>query len=478
MKKTIFLLVWGYCTVVHAQKTDFYGNAQAVCSEVTTSTYDTEIKSYIQQLLAKAGRTKDEYIVSGCKTTPNCQAAFLYGKPYILFNPEFWESLKNFNFAVKDLPKADINWVGMTILAHELGHIVNRHWEDKTKSSKQLELEADNYAGYLMYQMGATLSQTQQAMYHPSVKVSESNENYSTHPFREQRLQAIEMGYTSAKATSEINPNVALKVGEAEYLEGLKYFYGQNNVTMNYKKSFELLNTAAAKGYTKAYTMLGHFYYNGYEVSPDQTEAVVWYQKAAKSGDIDGQYFLGLMYNNGHGVNHDSQKAAIWFLKAAEQGNKNAQYYMGLKCENGWGITKSASQALNWYLKAAEQGHSKSQYEMGIIYRNGYGDTKKNYKEAIKWFSESAKQGDSDGQYGMGLSFEEGKGVKKNLFEALRWYRKAAENNSDAAQFKIGYMYENGLGVEKNIREAIKWYGKAVDQGNMNAGIRLNELLP
>jgi len=65
-----------------------------------------------------------------------------------------------------------------------------------------MELEADEYSGFIMFKLGASLSQTQEAI---RVYGSDKDDSYSTHPSKDKRLRAIEKGYNKAKGQGSNN---------------------------------------------------------------------------------------------------------------------------------------------------------------------------------------------------------------------------------------------------------------------------------
>src|SRR6185312_2225684 len=85
------------------------------------------------------------------------------------------------------------------ILAHEIGHHLDGHTEAGLKSCPAIELEADQFAGFVLGKMGATLQQSQLAMYYISTIASSK-----THPGRYDRLAAIEKGWNKAKVQKEL----------------------------------------------------------------------------------------------------------------------------------------------------------------------------------------------------------------------------------------------------------------------------------
>ena len=116
----------------------------------------------------------------------NIEASISHRKRYILYNPAYITSLNNIT---------KNKWAVMTLLAHEVGHHLNGHTIRKGGSTPKLELEADEFAGFILHKLGATLQQSQNVMYYIA-KTKESR----THPAKDSRLQAIEKGWNKAAA--------------------------------------------------------------------------------------------------------------------------------------------------------------------------------------------------------------------------------------------------------------------------------------
>ena len=118
----------------------------------------------------------------------NIEASISHRKRYILYNPAF---ITWINRATKD------KWAAIALLAHEVGHHLNGHTIKKTGSKPTLELEADEFAGFVLHKLGASLEQAQEVMnYIATTKASK------THPSRTSRMLAIENGWSKA-ANSE-----------------------------------------------------------------------------------------------------------------------------------------------------------------------------------------------------------------------------------------------------------------------------------
>ena len=125
---------------------------------------------------------------------PNVEATMKHHERYILYNPEF---VNKVNEATKD------KWASIFILAHEVGHHLEGHTEAGLRSTPAIELDADQFAGFVLCKMGATLEQAQLAMYYIS-NVAPSK----THPGRFDRLAAIEKGWNKAQMQKGSAPGV------------------------------------------------------------------------------------------------------------------------------------------------------------------------------------------------------------------------------------------------------------------------------
>lgn len=98
-------------------------------------------------------------------------------------------------------------------MAHEIGHHLQGHTLVPGGSRPPSELEADDFSGFTLYQMGAELEDAQKAM----ATFGDPNGS-ATHPPRDQRLVAIEKGWDRAKKLHPRSGGVA-KPNEVPDLE-------------------------------------------------------------------------------------------------------------------------------------------------------------------------------------------------------------------------------------------------------------------
>ncbi len=166
-------------------------------------------RDIIKEIIDVVG-LKPRFEVRESTEVPNAAAVIYNGKRYILYNAQFVASVNN---AVKT------DWAAVSILAHEIGHHLNGHTLIRGGSNPTDELEADEFSGFVLRKMGATLPQAQAAI------AALTDESYSaTHPGRSSRLTAISTGWqnantqivASAKPSTKTTPPVIAQLEDPE----------------------------------------------------------------------------------------------------------------------------------------------------------------------------------------------------------------------------------------------------------------------
>lgn len=115
---------------------------------------------------------------------------------YILYNQEFMERVKD---------ETRTNYAELAILSHEIAHHLSGHTISNTGSSYDMELEADKFAGFMLYKMGASIAETKQSFSNLPMEGS------SSHPPKAARIAAVTNGWYEAKRNGETisSPQVA-----------------------------------------------------------------------------------------------------------------------------------------------------------------------------------------------------------------------------------------------------------------------------
>ena len=140
----------------------------------------------------------------------------------------------------------------------------------------------------------------------------------------------------------------------------------------------------ANEGDAAAEFHVGSDFDDGIGVKQDQTEAAVWYRKAAAQGSAPAQYSLGCLYVFGHGVPVDISRGILLIRESADQGYTAAQSTLGSYYQRGKYVPQDYLQAASWYRKAAERGDSFSQGNLALLYESGSG-VPKDRSEAYFW---------------------------------------------------------------------------------------------
>jgi hypothetical protein len=127
---------------------------------------------------------KARFELRATREIDNAAAVVYNGKRFLLYNPDFLSAVNR---------AGHTDWAGISILAHEMGHHLNGHTLRGGGSQPADELEADEFSGFVLRKLGASLAQSQAAM----ATVSD-DQGSATHPGRTPRLAAISQGWQRA----------------------------------------------------------------------------------------------------------------------------------------------------------------------------------------------------------------------------------------------------------------------------------------
>ena len=127
---------------------------------------------------------KSRFELRATREIDNAAAVVYNGKRFLLYNPDFLNSVNR---------AGHTDWAGISILAHEMGHHLNGHTLRTGGSQPADELEADEFSGFVLRKLGASMAQAQAAM----ATVADDGGSAS-HPGRSPRLMAIGQGWQRA----------------------------------------------------------------------------------------------------------------------------------------------------------------------------------------------------------------------------------------------------------------------------------------
>ena len=178
----------------------------------------------LDRILSVTGMSK-RFVLYPCSNIDNCLATSFKGIRYILYDKYFMQEIAN----------NTSSWSKISILAHEIGHHVNGHSLDllsiasgqidapSLMEKRQMEIEADEYSGFVMQKLGASLSQAKAAL---NEYASTADDAYSSHPAKYKRLAAVERGYNRAKGKTNLSNTSSTLTAE-------DYFYRAYNAPEN-----------------------------------------------------------------------------------------------------------------------------------------------------------------------------------------------------------------------------------------------------
>jgi hypothetical protein len=195
MKQIVLFATLIFTSVLTFAQGDVTSSPKAVPGSVVDFSRPEDAQQLVTEIMNAVG-LKADFILKPAKVS-NIEAAVFKHKRYIFYNPEFMSWI---NKATND------KWAPIALLAHEIGHHLNGHTLKKRGNSQLPELEADEFAGFVLHKLGASLEQSQHIMYYiAKAKASK------THPARADRMLAIETGWNKVTTLSPASDEMALK---------------------------------------------------------------------------------------------------------------------------------------------------------------------------------------------------------------------------------------------------------------------------
>ena len=211
MKKISLVIAFLFYLVTYSQSLDYNNTYESinVCTAIQGNNFASEraADSALDDILNVIGASK-RFVLQECSNINNAVALTMNGVRYIMYDPEFMTSLSYGD-----------EWSNKFILAHEVGHHINGHTVDvlAANSSNKVslstrriqELESDEFAGFVLGRLGASLSDALSGVQ----SLSDKDDSYSTHPRRSKRIAAIKKGFK--ESGGYVNPsNVSVKKGK------------------------------------------------------------------------------------------------------------------------------------------------------------------------------------------------------------------------------------------------------------------------
>ncbi len=145
---------------------------------------DATVDQMVTDIVYYSGLRRNFRVQQG--NVPNAAAMVRGSERFLVYNPNF----------INEVADATGNsWGPYSVMAHEIGHHLQGHTIQPGGSRPDIELEADEFSGFVVAHMGGKLEEAQAAM-----SVFGSRSGSATHPARDQRLSAIKSGWDRARS--------------------------------------------------------------------------------------------------------------------------------------------------------------------------------------------------------------------------------------------------------------------------------------
>ncbi len=292
--------------------------------------YTYEASGEAQDIVAKilqANVLPQNFIIKSADCN-NALATTVGRQRYILYSTSFLENFK------KD---ARTKWASYCVLAHEIGHHLSNHDLEETdpKIRRRYELEADRFAGGIMYRLGATLDEAQAGINTFSLENASS-----THPPKRARLEAVAVGWKQAE---ELADQASSPMGQVSKDSDEKKLFDKAVAEKNDEKAMELLDQVIEmkEDYADAYLERGKRRLNNYspedirprfnlqEILEDFNTYILMRPKNSTAFSSRAQVYLGLgrdsaaLADCNHAIRLDNKNAEAYFVRSIVKRNDN-----------------------------------------------------------------------------------------------------------------------------------------------------------
>jgi TPR repeat protein len=225
-----------------------------------------------------------------------------------------------------------------------------------------------------------------------------------------------------------------------------------------YLTALNLARPRAEAGDGAAQTLMAEILSRGLGVPRNETEAAMWYQRAAEQGVPEAQFQYALLLMDGRFVKKDEKEAYALLQAAAEAGNQLAQFNFAQLLVRREPGDSGMAKAVVYYERAAGAGVADAQYAMAQVYANGVGGRPRDEAEARKWLEKAARQNFDTAQLDLATWLVEGRGGPRDYKAGFEWMSRAARGGNVAAQNRLAKLYMAGLGTDPDSILAAAWY--------------------
>lgn len=189
MKKLVFLLLFFECMYSYSQSYQTIVVEDDREETLREKINREEVEEAAKRIVAQIGIPQNFILKASSEFEHrnNARAEMIRDadgrmRRYVIYDPNFFDEMNL---------KANSDWAAITILAHEIGHHLNNHSLNNEGSNFEYELLADNWSGFVLRKMGASLKDAQSAI----ATLVDPKVPSRSHPSKVERLTSIQKGW-------------------------------------------------------------------------------------------------------------------------------------------------------------------------------------------------------------------------------------------------------------------------------------------
>ena len=382
MKNILFTLALLVSFLSHSQSLDYNNSYESVniCTAIQGNNFASEraADSALDDILNVIGASK-RFVLKECSNINNALALTMNGVRYIMYDPEFMTSIKYGD-----------EWSNKFILAHEVGHHINGHTVDvlaanssnkASLSTRRIqELESDEFAGFVLGRLGASLSDALSGV----KSLSDKDDSYSTHPRRSKRIAAIKKGFNESGGyvdSSNLNisngKTVDSKYSNSRYA-GVEFYTLSDYYSDAVYEGYVSINTGNPFGYGTL------FFNNGSKYEGEMAGGKM--TGYGKFTNVNGNLYEGYFVNNlfaGKGVYSETSGV----IREGNWGNGKLQ-------GKGKIVFASGDVFEGYLINGDAAGKGKATWTNGNVYEGDFIDNMRTGKGKFTWADGDVYEGD------------------------------------------------------------------------------------
>jgi hypothetical protein len=221
-----------------------FADSRFSCNTLQLQNAEPLIENMIDRILT-IGKIRQQYNVCRLPNSSNAAAMIYQKKRVIAYDAAYLNQLAH--------QSGEMHWGKITVLAHEIGHHIHRHTDKLPALQKlprmrqlalrrQYELQADQFAGKVLANMGASLSSTQAL-----IRVLKLHQKValSTHPDANKRVNAVTQGWNIGCRQAGSNCNSKIYKPNGRYKINQKNIQSPlgRNATAHYRRFMQQAET-------------------------------------------------------------------------------------------------------------------------------------------------------------------------------------------------------------------------------------------